>query len=70
MRSIDTRAITFATSFLADRSITSSSLSSQFSNAVAVAKNVWFVLVFGPELAVLIRQSSGITDEHPDDAVS
>ena len=71
MRCIATGAITLASSLLARGIITLNSLSSRFSNAVAVAKKVWLVVVFDPETAVLIRQSSGTADDAPpDDAIS
>jgi|HubBroStandDraft_2_1064218.scaffolds.fasta_scaffold1068726_1 hypothetical protein len=62
MRSIGTRAITFASSLLA-RGITLKSSTSRFSNSVAVARNVWFAIAFDPETAALIRQSSGTADD-------
>jgi hypothetical protein len=71
MRSIGTRAATFARSMLARGGTRLKAASSRLSNSVAVARNVWFAIAFDRETAALIRQSSGAEDDaHADGAIS
>jgi hypothetical protein len=71
MRSIGTRAATFARSLLARGSTTLKTASSRLFNSVSVASNVWFVIAFDRETAALIRQSSGTEDDaHADGAIN
>jgi len=71
MRSIGTRAATFARSLLARGSTTLKAASSRLINSVSVASNVWFLIAFDRETAALIRQSSGTEDDaHADGAIS